>query len=81
MGFQEGYEGWQKGRWSQEEAARIQGTGEQSFKRYRDRYEEKGMEGCLRSAPHPAEGILSVDRSFAAKPDISSFLTAEVSGA
>lgn len=47
MRFQEAYEGWQKGRLSQEEAARILGICERSFRRYRDRYEDKGMEGVL----------------------------------
>ncbi len=47
MRFEEAYEGWQKGRLSQQEAARILGICERSFRRYRDRYEEKGMEGLL----------------------------------
>jgi len=47
MRFQEAYEGWQRRRLSQEEAARILGICERSFRRYRDRYEEKGMEGLM----------------------------------
>jgi hypothetical protein len=47
MRFKEAYEGWQEGRLSQEEAARILGICDRSFRRYRDRYEEQGMEGLL----------------------------------
>ena len=47
MRFEEAYEGWQEGRLSQEEAARILGICDRSFRRYRDRYEEQGMEGLL----------------------------------
>jgi hypothetical protein len=47
MRFKEAYEGWQEGRLSQEEAARILGICDRSFRRHRDRYEEQGMEGLL----------------------------------
>jgi len=47
MRFKEAYEGWQEGRLSQEEAARILGICDRSFRRYRDRYEEQGMDGLL----------------------------------
>jgi hypothetical protein len=47
MRFEEAYEGWQEGRLSQAEAARILGICDRSFRRYRDRYEEQGMEGLL----------------------------------
>lgn len=47
MRFKEAYEGWQEGRLSQEEAARILGICDRSFRRYRDRYEEQGMEGLI----------------------------------
>ena len=47
MRFKEAYAGWQEGRLSQEEAARILGICDRSFRRYRDRYEEQGMEGLL----------------------------------
>ena len=47
MRFEEAYEGWQEGRLSQQEAARILGICDRSFRRYRDRYEEQGMEGLL----------------------------------
>jgi hypothetical protein len=45
--FEDAYEGWQEGRLSQDEAARILGICDRSFRRYRDRYEEQGMEGLL----------------------------------
>ena len=47
MRFEEAYEGWQKGRLSQEEAAQILGICDRSFRRYRDRYEDQGMAGLL----------------------------------
>jgi hypothetical protein len=47
MRFEEAYEGWQERRLSQQEAARILGICDRSFRRYRDRYEEQGMEGLL----------------------------------
>jgi len=47
MRFKEAYDGWQEGRLSQEEAARILGICDRSFRRYIDRYEEQGMEGLL----------------------------------
>ena len=47
MRFEEAYEGWQEGRLSQEEAARILGICDRSFRRYRDRYEDRGMEGLF----------------------------------
>jgi transposase len=47
MRFEEAYYGWQKGRLSQSEAARMLGVCERSFRRYRDRYEEQGMEGLM----------------------------------
>ena len=47
MRFEEAYEGWQEGRLSQDEAARLLGICDRSFRRYRDRYEEQGMAGLL----------------------------------
>ena len=47
MRFIEAYDGWQAKRLTQEEAARLLGLCERSFRRYRDRYEEKGLEGLL----------------------------------
>ena len=45
MRFQEAYAGWQASRLTQEEAARLLGVHERTFRRYIDRYEEEGFEG------------------------------------
>jgi transposase len=45
MRFEEVYWGWSKDRLTQEEAARILGICDRTFRRYIDRYEESGMEG------------------------------------
>lgn len=47
MRFQEAYGGWQAGRLRQEEAARLLGVCERTFRRYIDRYEEAGIEGLI----------------------------------
>jgi transposase len=47
MRFTEAYAGWQAGRLSQEEAARLLGICERSFRRYIDRYEEDGLQGLI----------------------------------
>ncbi len=45
MRFEEVYGGWQEGRLTQGEGARLLGVCERSFRRYIDRYEEEGIEG------------------------------------
>ncbi|MEO0249149.1 MAG: helix-turn-helix domain-containing protein, partial [candidate division WOR-3 bacterium] len=45
MRFEEAYGGWQQGRLTQGEAARLLGVCERSFRRYICRYEEEGLEG------------------------------------
>lgn len=45
MRFEEAYGGWQASRLTQEEAGRLLGVGERTFRRYVDRYEEQGLEG------------------------------------
>ena len=45
MRFEEAYAGWQAGRLRREEAARLLGVCERSFRRYIDRYEEAGWKG------------------------------------
>ena len=47
MRFEEAYSGWQEGRLQQEEAARLLGVCERTFRRYIDRYEESGLEGLI----------------------------------
>jgi transposase len=47
MRFEEAYEGWQARQLTQEEAARLLGVCERTFRRYIDRYEEAGLEGLI----------------------------------
>ncbi|MDH4285882.1 MAG: ISNCY family transposase [Gallionella sp.] len=47
MRFDEAYDGWNAGRLTQAEAARILGVCERSFRRYIWRYEEEGLEGLI----------------------------------
>ena len=47
MRFEEAYEGWNKGRLTQAEAAQILGMCERSFRRYLARYEAEGLEGLI----------------------------------
>jgi transposase len=44
MRFEEAYGGWSEGRLRQEEAARLLGVCERTFRRYVDRYEEEGLQ-------------------------------------
>ena len=52
MRFEETYSLWTEGRITQEEAARILGVHERSFRRHIDRYRENGLDCGFRS--HPA---------------------------
>lgn len=47
MRFKEAYEGWNQGRLSQTEAARLLGVCERSFRRYLASYEAQGLDGLL----------------------------------
>lgn len=47
MRFEEAYGGWQSGRLRQEEAARLLGVCERTFRRYIDRYEDEGLDGLI----------------------------------
>ncbi|MGZ9241568.1 MAG: ISNCY family transposase [Candidatus Binatia bacterium] len=47
MRFEEAYSGWQSRRLTQEEAARLLGVCERTFRRYIDRYEEEGLDGLI----------------------------------
>jgi len=47
MRFEEAYEGWNTGRLTQGDAARILGMCERSFRRYLVRYEAEGLEGLI----------------------------------
>ncbi len=47
MRFEEAYGGWTESRLTQEEAARLLGVCDRTFRRYIDRYEEEGLEGLI----------------------------------
>ena len=47
MRFKEAYGGWQKSKLTQIEAANLLGVCERTFRRYINRYEEKGLEGLF----------------------------------
>lgn len=47
MRFEEAYTGWQERRLTQEEAARLLGVHERTFRRYIDRYDEDGLDGLV----------------------------------
>lgn len=47
MRFEEAYRGWQEGRLTQEEAGRLLGVCERSFRRYGSRYDDGGLEALL----------------------------------
>ena len=47
MRFEEAYTSWQDKRLTQEEAARLLGVCERTFRRYIDRFEEAGLEGLI----------------------------------
>jgi len=47
MRFEEAYSGWRGRRLTQAEAARLLGLSERTFRRYVDRYEERGLEGLV----------------------------------
>ena len=47
MRFEELYEGWNAGRLTQAEAARVLGMCERSFRRYLSKYQADGLEGLM----------------------------------
>jgi len=61
MRFEEAYGGWQARRLTQQEAARLLGVCDRTFRRYVDRYEDEGFEGLrdkrlTQSSPRKAPG-------------------------
>ena len=65
MRFEEVYGGWQKRSLSQEEAARVLGVCERTFRRLVDRYEESGLEGLIDKRLNGASRKAPVDEVFA----------------
>jgi len=66
MRFEEAYEGWQKKHFTQEEAARLLGVCERSFRRYIAQYEEEGLESLLDKRLHqPSHRCAPVDEVMA----------------
>lgn len=47
MRFEEAYGGWKRGKLTQEEAARILGVCDRTFRRYLERYDDGGLEALL----------------------------------
>ncbi len=47
MRFEEAYEGWKQNRLTQEEAGRILGVSDRTFRRYLMGYEAEGLDGLL----------------------------------
>lgn len=47
MRFEEVYGGWQQGRLTQEQAARVLGVSDRTFRRYVERYDDGGLEALL----------------------------------
>ncbi len=74
MRFKEAYGGWQKSNLTQIEAARLLGVCERTFRRYINRYEEKGLEGLfdkrLKQASHrraPLDEVLAVTELYSTR--------------
>ena len=53
--FDKAHGAWTEGRLTQEEAARLLGVCERTFRCYVDRYEESGLVGTLTGPGRPAE--------------------------
>lgn len=74
MRFQEAYGGWQKSHLTQREAAQLLGVCERTFRRYINRYEERGLEGLfdkrLSQASHrraPLDEVLHVTEMYSTR--------------
>ena len=66
MRFEEGYEGWNEGRLTQEEAARILGVCERSFRRYQSRDPAQWLDGLIdRRQEQPTNRRAPVDEVMA----------------
>jgi transposase len=76
MRWEEAYEGWQVKRLSQEDAARLLGVCDRTFRRYIDRYEEAGLDGLidkrLEQVSHlqaPVDEVLRLEALYKARYD------------
>jgi hypothetical protein len=74
MRFEEAYAGWQEGRLRQEEAVRLLGVCERSFRRYIDRYEEEGLQGLIdhrvgqiSQRRAPVDEVMALTRAYRAR--------------
>lgn len=72
--FQEAYDGWQESRLTQEEAARILGVSERTFRRYVERYDDGGMEALhdqrITRASHrraPVDEVMTLTERYRAR--------------
>lgn len=65
MRFDEAYAGWNAGRLTQEEAARILGVCDRSFRRYLCKYEAEGSQGLIDRRLEPANRQAPVDEVIA----------------
>lgn len=71
MRFEEAFEGWSAGRLTQEDAARILGVCDRTFRRYMARYEAEGPDGLidrrlsqLSNRRAPADEVLALTESY-----------------
>lgn len=72
--FQEAYDGWSEKRLSQEEAARILGVSDRTFRRYVERYDDGGMEALhdqrITRASHrraPVDEVMTLTERYRAR--------------
>jgi len=76
MRFEEAYDGWMEKRLSQEEAARILGVSDRTFRRYVERYDDGGLEALvdkrLSQASHrkaPVDEVMALCERYRARHD------------
>ena len=74
MRFKDTHQDWLKGRLTQEEAARLLGVSDRTFRRYMTRYEEDGVDGLLdkrlSNASHrraPLDEVLDLEKLYGSR--------------
>jgi len=74
MRFKDTHQDWLKGRLTQEEAARLLGVSDRTFRRYMARYEEDGVDGLLdkrlSTASHrraPLDEVLDLEKLYGSR--------------